>query len=100
MTKGRHTGRKYGLKHCRLKNIDKRRRRRCLDDGGNILCYSSECRQQMAAGRSWKNVIYPIRLCQQCQSANDDTNPQIWNRDINADVKMRWVAIVMGCDSG
>ncbi|KAI8391625.1 uncharacterized protein BYT42DRAFT_201974 [Radiomyces spectabilis] len=32
---------KHKKKYCRLKNFDKRRRGRCLDDDGNILCYSS-----------------------------------------------------------
>ncbi|KAI8379201.1 uncharacterized protein BYT42DRAFT_317544 [Radiomyces spectabilis] len=91
--------------YCRLKNIDKRRRRRCLDDDGNVICYSSECRQSRPAlvqdfvevegwyrynqvGQSWQNIIYPITV-PQCKSANNDANPLIWDRDINAAVNMR-----------
>ncbi|CEG70826.1 hypothetical protein RMATCC62417_06651 [Rhizopus microsporus] len=53
---------------------------RCLDDNKRIVGRTSECSQR--APSSYPPVIYQLKHCQLCPTAND--RDIVWQRDINA----------------
>ncbi|KAI8381090.1 uncharacterized protein BYT42DRAFT_604125 [Radiomyces spectabilis] len=69
---------------------DRRRRRWCLNDEGQVLHHTSACPDsRQVPANDYRTNVYPIRQCPQCESGQDEPRKLLWNRDVNADRNMR-----------
>ncbi|RCH90497.1 hypothetical protein CU097_010712 [Rhizopus azygosporus] len=64
-------------------------RRKCLDEEGRILHWSSRCPERRAVRQN--NIIYPLKLCNQCPV--NGNNDLYWQRDVNVATNIRSVLI-------
>ncbi|CEI90553.1 hypothetical protein RMCBS344292_04875 [Rhizopus microsporus] len=73
----------------RINGVENRPRRKCLDEEGRILHWSSRCPESRVVRQN--NIIYPLKLCNQCPV--NGNNDLYWKRDVNAAANIRSVLI-------